>query len=141
MTHREARRKLGSRSRRRANTNGKIIKGKGGGGSKRSPCYRNPRPVKRVCVQVAKLVASAALLLLCIGCAEESARLTSCVPAGEFVGYEQNYRSTISGIVKTTKGEIQVTSWERLQGMYGEPVQSCRDSLTGPFITIGGRRY
>lgn len=61
MTHREARRKLGSRSRRRANTNGKNITGTSGGGAKRrTPTYRHPRHVKRVCVQVAKLVKEAA---------------------------------------------------------------------------------
>ena len=55
MTHRQARRKLGSRSRRRANTNGKVL-GAAKGVKARAPLRRNPVPVKNVGVKVAKLV-------------------------------------------------------------------------------------
>ena len=49
---RKARRKFGTRTSRRANTNGKIIQGKGGGRNQKVPCYRFPRPAKRVCVKI-----------------------------------------------------------------------------------------
>jgi hypothetical protein len=58
MTHREARQKLGSRSRRRANTNGKNL----GRSTKRGWAIkrRHPRTTKRfVAVQVAKFVKEA----------------------------------------------------------------------------------
>ena len=46
MTHRQARRKLGSRSHRRANTNGKTLKGPGYAKGKKNvmPKRRNPVP-------------------------------------------------------------------------------------------------
>lgn len=59
MTHRQARRKLGSRNRRRANTNGKIL-GSAKGSKQKAPCRRNPHPVNRqMAVRVARLVRGA----------------------------------------------------------------------------------
>jgi hypothetical protein len=58
MTHRQARRRLGSRSHRRAGGNGKFIKGTGGDGKKRMLAYRFPRPAKRLGPAVARLVAA-----------------------------------------------------------------------------------
>lgn len=61
MTHRQARRKLGTRTTRRSGTNGKFIKGTAGGGKKRTPAYRNPRrPSGKVANAVARLVRESA---------------------------------------------------------------------------------
>lgn len=58
MTRREARRKLGSRSTRRRNTNGKNIPGRPlGNGGRVVHMYKYPRPrSRRVAVAVARLM-------------------------------------------------------------------------------------
>jgi hypothetical protein len=58
VTRRQARRKLGSRTHRRANTNGKFIPGTGGGGKKRMLAYRFPRPAKRLGPAVRRALAA-----------------------------------------------------------------------------------
>lgn len=63
MTHRKARRRLGSRSHRRANTNGKVLYGAkygGGGKNRKLPMRRNPVPVKSLAPRVRALVQGAA---------------------------------------------------------------------------------
>lgn len=60
MTPRQARRRLGSRTNRRRNTNGKALYGaqypKGQKG--KLPMRRNPRPVKSLAPRVAALIAT-----------------------------------------------------------------------------------
>jgi hypothetical protein len=59
MTYRQARRKLGTRSHRRANTNGKVLYGTkygGGGKNRKLPMRRNPRPVRSLAHRVRQLV-------------------------------------------------------------------------------------
>lgn len=56
LTHRKARRRLGSRSTRRAGGNGKVLPGTGGGGNKRCMCVRNPKPPKNLGWRVRNLV-------------------------------------------------------------------------------------
>lgn len=81
-------------------------------------------------------------MLTLLGCTAQTPRfVTDCHNVGEFVSYTPSYRSTLVGKITTTKGEFEVNSWENIMGLYGEPVEMCRDSLTGPFVTIGGRRY
>jgi hypothetical protein len=63
MTYRQARRKLGTRKNRRNGTNGKVLYGSkygGGGGNKRMPMRRNPRPVRSLAHRVRQLVQGAA---------------------------------------------------------------------------------
>ena len=52
MNLRKARRKFGTRSSRRANTNGKVISGTGGGRNQKVRCRRHPKPAKNVYVKV-----------------------------------------------------------------------------------------
>lgn len=56
MTRREARRRLGSRSTRRRNTNGKGIAGTGGQGKKRTMCRRFPLPANNLAWKVEKIL-------------------------------------------------------------------------------------
>lgn len=59
LTRRQARKKLGTRSHRRAATNGKIIPGTGSGTNQRMQCYRYPRPSRRLGPKVAALLKAA----------------------------------------------------------------------------------
>lgn len=59
MTYRQARRKLGTRTHRRACTNGKIMQGTGGGKNQRMLCYKYPRPAKRLGPKVRRIMAKA----------------------------------------------------------------------------------
>ena len=59
MTIRQARRRLGSRTHRRANTNGKVIyTSKHGGGTKKLPMRRSPQPVTNLGPRVRRLIAA-----------------------------------------------------------------------------------
>jgi hypothetical protein len=57
ITRRQARRKLGSRTTRRANTNGKLIFGTNKGGKTRTVAYKYPKKRRnRVAARVGKLL-------------------------------------------------------------------------------------
>lgn len=56
LTRRQARRKLGTRTGRRADTNGKNISGTNKGGKSRTMCYAHPRPVRRVSTKLEALL-------------------------------------------------------------------------------------